>query len=322
MLALIGHCGELERRQAIKNTVKWALDREDYSVIEFLYADALAKQERTPSGLFVANHMVRILPAVWAPGDLPEDASAREIEAYWAPIEARIQRWADRFPDSVLPAIAASRAHVLHGWRYRGSGYASTVSPEGWRQLRLHVARAHDALMAKRERGRLDPNWYASMLEIARVQGWSEKRYRQLAQEAMDAFPFNYDIYFEISTRSVPQWGGSLESLASFADQAVKRSSKQEGESLYARIYWSSFHYVGPEYYRDGLVNWPRIRAGFEDVIKRYPDPWNLSFYARAACEAGDKPTTRRILERLTENDLHVLQWGSNRQRCRDWAFG
>lgn len=293
---------ETQVRKHVRAEIEQAFFEGDYQAIEQRYAAALATSARTPSGLFVANVIRRaVVP------DPPVQLHRAEVEEHWARVDKKLADWAARFPNSSLVAIEQSWAYLGHGWSWRGYGFASSVSPEGFKQVEIYGHRAYEALMARQQVGRKDPYWYVQMFNVARVQGWDRQRYMALVREATQAFPYNYDIYFSIAMRMEPRWGGSTAAIAQLAQYAVEQTEAKEGESMYARIYLDTGDALdadlsGPE------VDWKRIRAGFEDLVKRYPDSWNLNQYARMACEARDLPTTRRVLLSM-KGDVEQEVW-------------
>ena len=314
LLAWVGAhavAGEVEARARIKAEVQAAFEAGRYGELEERWKAALAQSSRTPSGLFVA---AAIRDALVVPPSGESQVPGRDD--YWMPRERRLDEWAARYPQSSLVAVVQARTLLDHGWSWRGDGFARSVSPEGFKKLALYSQRSYDALMAREAVGRKDPYWYVQLLTLARAQGWDNDRRAALFQEATQAFPLNYNIYFAISTQLTPRWGGSPEAIASLAAFAVEKTRKVEGESMYARVYWNVADWLdtdlgGPD------VNWKRIRAGFEDILKRYPDSWNLNYYARFACDARDMPTTRRLLLRI-KGDVEPAAWRerTNYLRC------
>jgi hypothetical protein len=294
--------GEIEMRAAMKTEMGAAFARGDYQAIEARYAAAMKKAERTSSGLFVTD-LIRA-------SVVPNPTGASSVpgrDDHWLPVERKLDAWAKQFPQSSLVAIAQSWAYIGHAWSWRGSGYGRTVTPEGFRQVDAYAARAYDALMARQNVGRQDANWYAQLLAVARIQGWPAESHAALVNEATRAFPLSPDIYFAAASKLQPRWGGSAQAIAKFAAFAVERTRKEEGESMYARIYWAMGEGVDAELWGPE-VDWKRIRAGFDDLVKRYPDSWNLNHFARMACEAGDMPTARRVLQRV-KDDVEQTAW-------------
>lgn len=90
---------------------------------------------------------------------------------------------------------------------------------------------------------------------------------------------------------------------------------------MYARIYWNVSGYFDDSFLMRVEGNWPKFRAGLEDLVARYPDRWNLNGFARFACAAGDKDTTRRLLAQINDAAFPAA-WPSQAiyYRCRNWA--
>lgn len=42
------------------------------------------------------------------------------------------------------------------------------------------------------------------------------------------------------------------------------------------------------------------METGFDDVVRAYPDYWNLNNYAKFACLADDKPKTKELTTRIS----------------------
>jgi hypothetical protein len=309
----------MDHRKAIEAEVAQAFARGDFAVIESRYARAVATNERTASGVIVSARIVMGL----VPGPGSVSGAPKGHDAHWKAVERKVQGWMEQHPQSVLAAIALSQAYKSHGWAFRGGGYANTVLEEDWKKFHDYLGRAAGALASRAEIGRKDPNWRRQVLEVGRTLGWPAEKYFAFAQESLDAFPQFYDTYFEIALSLLPKWGGSLEALAAFADHAAARTKATDGNALYARIYWFVYADVTPQSWAGKDVDWRRIRAGFDDMVKRYPEPWNLNFYARAACDVGDKPTARRLL--AVVGDQLVPEAWPNRgawSRCKNWAAG
>ena len=300
-----GHAwaGEREARQALVDQFNAAFASSDFAGLEAGYASALREGTRLGSGIFVASEMAASIQfADPAPRSTQGGDGDRGRDDYWVPIERKAQAWAAQFPTSTLAAIALAKAYTGHAWQYRGTGWASSVRAEDWPMFHDYLNRARAALLDREAQGRKDPNWWAQLLFVATAQAWPADAFDRTAAAAMDAFPGHYSIYFAIIHRKVPKWGGSYQDMAAAADEAVRRTRVSDGESLYARVYWSAYPAMvetEPRMFARPDVDWPRIRASFDDLIARYPDAWNVNAYARLACvSAGDLETASRVLAR------------------------
>jgi hypothetical protein len=295
---------------------------ENFAELEQSYNKALGENQRLPSGVFRLSRLVQSVddalnaPASANYADL--DSALRAWDAHWTNMEAKAGRWAQAIPGSSAAAVFRSEIFVRHGYAFRGGGYSSSVSSENLEKFQAYVQRAYQALAECADCSRRDPQWHAQMLKVARLQaGRAGHRHATAWEAAVAAFPYYYDIYFEAAMTLAPQWGGSAAAVESMARSAADRTQDREGQALYARIYWSASRLFGGDPVKNGQAEWPRLRAGFDDIVQRYPDPWNLNSFARFACQQGDVPTLRRVF-RLIGNQIDLLAWGGPRQleRC------
>ena len=311
---------EMEERAAIRSSTRNAFLKEDFSQLEEVSLNYRSTKSRTPSGIWkLTVFHAGILEAI------DERARAQEREAAFRELEGMTTRWAERHPNSPSARIAHSSVLISHAWAFRGEGYASTVKPEAWAPFRKYIAMARANLEDHKSIAAVDPRWYQVMLTVAKAQGWVRDEFDRLVDEALDREPLFYETYFRALEYLLPQWHGGTREIEDFARNAVQRTSKQEGQGMYARIYWfASQSEFRNRLFRDSKVAWPLMKSGFDDVIAGYPDAWNLNNYAKFACLAGDKLKARELLER-TKLSIMSEAWQSReapemRERCASWA--
>lgn len=320
-LALIDQfvaAAELEERAIIQNMAQEAFLREDFSQLEYISNSYRTTKSRTSSGIWkLTVFYAGILSAIKI------QVRDQEQESAFNELDGKIKRWVQQYPDSPSAFIAQSMAHIDHAWAYRGGGYASTVKPEAWAPFRKYISLAKQNLVTHKAIADVDPRWYETMLVIARAEGWARDEFDKLLNEALDREPVFYEIYFRALEYLLPKWHGGTKEIEEFAQEAISRTSKQEGRGMYARIYWfASQTQFQNELFTESFVEWPRMKAGFEDVISRYPDAWNLNNYAKFACLTRDKSKARELMKRI-ESAVVIEAWQPNslRQQCSDWAF-
>lgn len=302
---------ETAYRKRIADDTRLAFLQENFPVIEARYRDALARDLRTPSGVVVASIIARSLR--------PENF--RGTPDVWRAHYDRARRWREKDPGSVLAALAIAQHHIDLAWTVRGSGYANTVTPENWKVFHNNQAQAREEMDSVRAAGLKDANWRAQRLHIAFHLTEESPRYWGLVRDSIDAHPHDYEIYFAVANYLLPQWGGSMETLDAFAEKAVERTRAKEGNALYARIFWRVENNLPEHYLRDTPKVWGKVRAGFEDVLRRYPAPWNTNAYARMACAAADKAALKDILGRIGDG-VDPAAWTDRAHylRCRRLA--
>jgi len=206
----------------------------------------------------------------------------------------RLREWRKNYPNSVTAKVAVASWPVELGWRARGGGYANTVKPEAWKEFYKYLDEARDALNGLDEDAKNDPGWFVSMLRIANARQWPPEQYEALYEKAQRKHPDYLPIYFVAANHYSPKWSGSIEELQRFIDRATEATRPKLGETLYARLVWSEWRSFGST-----PTDWPRMKAGFERMVKDYPDPWNINNYAQFACRNQDWATVVALSERI-----------------------
>jgi len=311
---LTAAAGELEERDAITEKSRMLFRNERFADIEAIADDYRAHQSRTSSGIWKIG--------LFNDGLADDFLRGEKDDGYWAGILAKVQKWIDAYPRSPTPRLLYARALIIHAWAIRGGGWARDVRQEDWAPFRKLIAEARAYLIANKEIGTTDPVWYDTMLGLAKVDGSTPDDFDALIDEATYKYPDYYPNYFAAIGYLQPRWHGDLAAIDDFANRAVRKTQDLEGESMYARIYWyaSQLEY-GERLFKDTSVTWPKMKRGIADVLKRYPDQWNINNFAHFACLAGDRELTAKLTARVTEPVRDA--WAKDTTlfaRCRDWA--
>ena len=218
-----------------------------------------------------------------------------------------LTEWRARSPKSVTAELTHALYFNGRAWAYRGPGFANTVKEDAWPLFRSTLQLAREHLQNASSDSKRDAGWYAGMLEVAKSQGWPEEEFRPLYEQAATQFPNYLPIYFAAAAYYSPRWHGSVERFKDLVEDAIKRAPPDVSESLYARLNWGLWNY---EMFRNGQADWARMKLGFERMVAKYPDPWNVDNYAKFACLAGDMHTAYRLTRHIDVwPNLYV--WGS-----------
>ena len=233
----------------------------------------------------------------------------QQTEQRWNLRGERLREWGKNYPKSATAKVALATYPLRYAWFVRGGGYANTVSPDAWKQFYRYLDDALDALSGLEPGAKNDPGWFDAMLELATSQQWPRHQFEALYERAQRQHPDYLPIYFTAAGYYAPRWHGSIADLQRFIDRATEATRPKLGETLYARLMWSesrSFEKTG--------VDWQRMKAGFERIMKDYPDPWNLNNYARFACSNVDWATVLALAERIGDTPVAMAWNGDARQ--------
>jgi hypothetical protein len=298
-----------ETLQAVKNIqseVFQALANEQFAKINAMADNLSESRERLPDGRWKLSFVTHGLT-----GDIPKrDASA------WGARLQLMDRWIAATPGNPTPYIAKAQVLLAYAWDARGNGYANTVKEEDWPIFRQRIAQARDTLEKSEKISKRSPLWYEKMQDIAKAQSWPEEDFVRLFREGAAKEPANYILYFKAADYLLPRWHGSARQLADFVNSAVAATEKKEGQTLYTRIYWSLLWALEDRTFSPGYADWPRMRQGFEDIVRVYPDNWNLNAYTYYACMAQDWQTARIIGAKLTTVAMELWKDPQIYKRC------
>lgn len=321
-------CGELDAREALLKEAAHYLRNDDFDGLQARYSKALATRERLPSGLFASSWLLQAYAEAagtqsssLVAGTGAEFDLRKHLYDRWKVPEDRATRWVTARPGSSLAAVLLSEVYLQQGLIYRGHGPLSGVPKKDLAIFDAKVQQALDVLNSRAAEGSKDPGWYWQMLRVARYQRWEPQRFTELLRRALAVGSGHYDIYFAASEALLPQAGGSMETVERFAEFAVNHTKESEGQSLYARIYWNLLPYVGAAIFDNTRADWKRMKVGFEDLVKRYPDVWNLNGYAWFACAAGDQVAAKAMFATIADRAEPEI-WGTRQAwtRCKRWA--
>jgi hypothetical protein len=241
---------------------------------------------------------------------------AAHDEAAWQARVARTDTWIARTPGDPTPYLAKAQLLLSYAWDARGDDWASTVTDDGWTKFRARVAAARRVLESSAKVGKASPVWFELMQNVALAQSWPEEQYGAMFDEAVRREPTFYPFYFNAAQYFLPRWHGNADDVRRFVDAAVARTKASEGQTLYARIYWSLLFAYEDRTFAPGAADWRRMRTGFEDILRSYPDNWNKGAFAFYACMAGDWPTYRKATRMMSGPEPRIWSFGLSPELC------
>ncbi|MDB5534500.1 MAG: hypothetical protein JWO28_2815 [Hyphomicrobiales bacterium] len=236
--------------------------------------------------------------ALTAAGGWKLRAYHRGIEPYFEartdPTEllAERQKWKEHSPHSAAAALAEVYYWIGYAWYAHGSGYANSVTEDGWRLMRERLVTAHDLLIKSAPVASGSPEFYRLHIDLASAMGAPKEKIREAFREAAKKFPTYYALYSVTAQGLMPKSGGSWAMLDDFAKEAIELTKETEGTSFYTRIYMSvaEAERANTDIFRDTQASWPMIKKGFEDLEARFPySAWIRNNEASFACRANDK---------------------------------
>jgi hypothetical protein len=220
-----------------------------------------------------------------------------------------LQKWSIQKPPSLTADIALSIAYREYAWRARGSGFANTVSPEGWRLFQDRINTAKGVLTSCKERRKECPGWWSAMQLVALAEGWDRKSYDALLAQAVEQEPTYVSFYHNAFTYLLPRWHGAEGECEKFIAAMADKAGGEEGDILYAQIVWRmQEQHVYGNIFKESKASWPRTQKGFEAMRRRHPESLNvLSAYCSLAGWGSGRLLMRQLFDELGDRvDLSV----------------
>lgn len=142
--------------------------------------------------------------------------------------ERLLQAWSD--------SDKSYRGHLMRGdvyvdwaWHARGSGFADTVTEEGWMLFGERLEQARDELNAAIAVNLDGWEAHAKMLVVAKGMGFPRSEADRHLNEAARAYPGNVNAYINMSQYLLRRWHGTSEELLAFADRCLSTGRWEEG---------------------------------------------------------------------------------------------
>jgi hypothetical protein len=129
---------------------------------------------------------------------------------------------ADPQADRWVAHAAAGSLAIQDAWKARGSGWASTVTEEGWRTFHAELAKASDHLQQAYAADPTLPDPAANMITVAMGAGHDlDVDARQWFDRAVQAQLDHKPAFVAYANALMPRWGGSHEAMLALAQECA-----------------------------------------------------------------------------------------------------
>lgn len=211
------------------------------------------------------------------------------------------------FPDSAATAIVRGKFLNKYAWDARGSGWASSVTEQGWKDFN---ARLTESMQVLGKGWRDHPDWTEfpeHMLTVGLGVSPDVTFMEKSLRGALLADPNNQSACMAVSSYLMPRWHGSLERQINFCRQCLLTGNWDgylPSLLLYLHYDWARTNPDGTyartsrlSYFNDPVV-WKDVEAVCEGQLKWRPnDRFILQRYAYAAIGAEKWDVAHRCFE-------------------------
>lgn len=225
----------------------------------------------------------------------------------------RIRKWKRLNPQSTGASVAEANYWIDCALREQNVDDGLKFDKSAKKLFHQHIIAAEKALNSSKAYGVNNPIWYDASLRLALVSRKKGRIVEKLFEEAVSRHPRYLPLYLQMIDYQTFGSKNYFVAINELANKAISSTSDTDGISSFARIY-SHITYAHPfqlDLFKDGVIAWPKMKVGLQDLIDRYPSLGNLNMFAMFACRAGDRGAYQNIRPRIIHSILADL-WPSN----------
>ena len=305
---------EVQEQDQIKAKALALLNDRDFDGLEALAARYRDSKEKYADGKWKLSYVYTGL-----------EPSGSDPEPVWQERQKQIRSWIRDKPGSVTARVAMGAVLVDYAWQARGSGWAGSVSDEGWRSMSERLQEAAQILGETRGLQEKCPVYWSTLQRVAAGLQLDKTHYTALFEKTVKAYP-DYENYFNLRAYYLlPRWYGGPGELERDLEQSADRIGGDEGDMVYAQVVWNVHEYgTTTNVFAENQFSWPRTSRGFDAILKNFPDsPAAMNEGAHLAALAGD-PQKARELFLLTQGRMDTSLWDDTNQFMDSykWATG
>jgi len=232
-----------------------------------------------------------------------------------------MDEWRQELPQSPTALVVLADIWINLAWEARGTGFANTVTPAGQAHFEERIAEARRLLEQAIERGAPDGQAFASLLVVAKAEGWTKAQTRKIVAAGSQLDPAYFAIYSSMAEYLLPRWHGEKGDIERFALETVNRLPGDDGLDAYGHIAYT-IHQYEPELLYYGRYDRELLAQAAEVAVVRYPHAANkVPFAALCTLAAQNHAAARRIEPFVQTDDApRVPDWWSARRLFERWC--
>lgn len=231
-----------------------------------------------------------------------------------------LKSWQEAKPEDPAPLILQAHLHIQIAWAARGSGFAGTVTQEGWETFRIELRNALTVAKAAENLNANDPEVYHLLVILAKGLGAKREHLDRYVEAGRKIFPAYYPLYCSASEYLLPRWHGEEGDCGKFADAMSTAIGGDEGLIAYARIAMTTNYYDKDMLFYE--YDAKKLAAGCKLMEQKFPNAtYLLNFLAINSLKSQDHAAAQKFYARLRKGQPQMRQWGQQWQYEQFKAF-
>ena len=243
----------------------------------------------------------------------PPQTEGEASNGEWDTHITKIQRWMNRYPDSITARVALAATWKNYAWKARGNDYGDKVKDSGGRLFNERLATASRVLNDAAALDERCPHWFVMSLWVGIGQSWDRAAFERMFDAAVQFEPTYYYLYQTKATYLLPRWFGEEGEWERFVDKSTLKVGGHEGDIIFFAVYSQMLSLHDITFMNTHRQAWPRLLGGFRSIEKLYGEaPHRLNEACFFAFGAGDHRTALELFNRIGE-DYDQPVWRSKR---------
>lgn len=225
----------------------------------------------------------------------------------------RLERYAEKFPESAIPQIAAARTHLIHAFKARGQGSAGTVTEEGWKAFQERIERSANAVAQPASKKHDYALRLASLLSAAACRGAPQEETTTLLDQAIEVDPSEANVFLMVGHWWDPRWGEAPGTLAEVARKLRQSLPKDQAGLACYFMAVSQWQYYKAQVFDASQLPAEDVLAGARLMLHNpRADIFHANLAAALACYAGDRELAREAFKIVDNGFFSPDVWGSH----------
>lgn len=191
--------------------------------------------------------------------------------------QGQIAAWRAARPKSYLARLAEIQGWTDTAWHARGTGFASTITPEMSAKIDAALKKGTQALENLPETAfSASPLSFEVALDWGQLSGAPREFLDEMFTVGTTTFPDYLPLYRIRAYQLLPRWFGEPGEWEAMTQKRADQIGGQNGDVFYGRVVWSLLDLV-PNLAQESNFDYERAQRGLEILHKRRPDSISVS---------------------------------------------
>ena len=192
-----------------------------------------------------------------------------------------LNEWEQAYPESKYIDSFKIRYWMHYAWDARGSGWAYTVTEEGWKLFRERLSNASDIFHEATAGLEVHPNpyMYYHIRSVALGQGWEHNDiFETIATPIIEHYPWYYEA-LNFYSPYLARWSGEPNDITDYYSKVADHLPGEYANKFYTYSFSNSSSLNMAEEVSPNHIDFDRIKQGLIEFTKAAPEDYRRMHY-------------------------------------------